>query len=241
MNGLSATQLLDLWEQGAALKPYAQALLVLSAVFPTLTQDELAGWSLGKRDAALLELHELLFGASIEALAACPHCAAQTSLHFQTADVRTAYAPSELPALEMVFEGHSYVLRLRPLNSAMIAGVLDGQRERLLLECILAAERDGVAYMPSDLPSELLAHCSNIVADADPQADIRLALSCMECGQQWNAIFDPISFLWREIEHWAERMLREVHVLASAYGWDEIDILGLSAARRRRYLEMVIA
>ena len=95
--------------------------------------------------------------------------------------------------------------------------------------------------MPSDLPSELLAHCSNIVADADPQADIRLALSCMECGQQWNAIFDPISFLWREIEHWAERMLREVHVLASAYGWDEIDILGLSAARRRRYLEMVIA
>lgn len=54
---LSAAQLLYFWEQGAKLPPYAQALLLLSAVFPTLTQDELADWSLGQRDAALLELH----------------------------------------------------------------------------------------------------------------------------------------------------------------------------------------
>lgn len=238
---LSAIQLLDLWEQGAKLPPYAQALLLLSAAFPTLTQDELADWSLGQRDAALLELHALLFGASIEALAACPHCAAQTSLHFQATDLRTAYAPSELPALETSFESHNFVLRLRPVTSAMIAAVTDGRRERLLLECILAAERDGVVLMPADLPPEVLARCEAIVAEADPQADIRLALHCLECGQQWNAVFDPLSFLWREIEHWAERMLREVHVLASAYGWDEARILGLSAARRRRYLEMVIA
>ena len=238
---LSAAQLLDLWEQGAKLPPYAQALLLLSAVFPTLTQDELADWSLGQRDAALLELHALLFGTSIEALAACPHCAAQTSLHFQAADVRAAYAPTELPALVTSFESHNFVLRLRPVTSAMIAAVKDGRRERLLLECIITAERDGVALMPADLPSEVLARCEARVAEADPQADIRLALHCLECGQQWNAVFDPLSFLWREIEHWAERMLREVHVLASAYGWDEAHILGLSAARRRRYLEMVIA
>jgi len=37
------------------------------------------------------------------------------------------------------------------------------------------------------------------------------------------------------------RLLVEVHALASAYGWSEQEILSLSDARRRLYLEMVQA
>jgi hypothetical protein len=36
-------------------------------------------------------------------------------------------------------------------------------------------------------------------------------------------------------------VLREVHILASAYGWREDDILAMSPARRRIYLEMLRA
>ena len=47
--------------------------------------------------------------------------------------------------------------------------------------------------------------------------------------------------LWAELEAVARRLAMEVHTLASAYGWSESEILSLSDARRRLYLEMVSA
>jgi hypothetical protein len=48
-----------------------------------------------------------------------------------------------------------------------------------------------------------------------------------------------VSFFWMEVESWAYRILRQVHALASAYGWSEGDILAMSPWRRQFYLEMV--
>lgn len=240
VNTLNATQLLDVWEQGRALPPYAQAIVLLSAVFPALPEHELADWSLGRRDAALLDLREQLFGSEIEALAACPACAAQTTLHFQTADIRAPFAV-ELPALLAEDDGHDFVLHLRPVSTALLRQLRDGRRERLILDCVVEAQRDGISIEAGDLPQSMLERCAELLGEADPQADIRLALSCLECGQHWQAGFDPVSFVWQELDHWAERMLREIHLLASAYGWTEQTILSLSASRRRRYIEMVMA
>ena len=36
------------------------------------------------------------------------------------------------------------------------------------------------------------------------------------------------------------RTLNEIHLLASAYGWSEGEILSLTAKRRRLYLQMVL-
>ena len=52
-------------------------------------------------------------------------------------------------------------------------------------------------------------------------------------------LFDILSFFWGEIQICARRLLREVHALASAYGWTESEILSLSTTRRHAYLEMV--
>jgi hypothetical protein len=76
------------------------------------------------------------------------------------------------------------------------------------------------------------------MAEADPQADVQLNLSCPQCAAAWSAPFDIEAFLWTEIAAWAGRTLQEVHGLARAYGWREQDILSLSATRRRIYLEM---
>jgi hypothetical protein len=77
------------------------------------------------------------------------------------------------------------------------------------------------------------------MAKADPLADIQLALSCPFCGLGWKAAFDIVSFLWREIESLAGRLLRDVHTLAFAYGWHERDILALSPMRRQFYLALI--
>ena len=37
----------------------------------------------------------------------------------------------------------------------------------------------------------------------------------------------------------AGRLMRDIHLLASAYGWTEAEVLSLSAWRRQAYLDMV--
>jgi hypothetical protein len=51
--------------------------------------------------------------------------------------------------------------------------------------------------------------------------------------------FDVGSFVWTEFSVWAQKRLEEVHLLASAYGWSEAEILELSPVRRRYYVEAV--
>jgi len=102
--------------------------------------------------------------------------------------------------------------------------------EQLLERCLL----DRGNHLTKDLFLTVVAKMSS----ADPMADIHLALNCPNCAHKWEAAFDIVAFLWREISAAARRLLREVHTLASAYGWTQPEILSLSSARRRVYLEM---
>jgi len=98
---------------------------------------------------------------------------------------------------------------------------------------------DGGDQAVEALPDGVIAALTAQMAQADPQADLQLDLSCPACRHRWLAAFDMITFLWNEIDSWARRMLREVHALASAYGWSEADILSMSATRRHLYLDLI--
>ena len=71
----------------------------------------------------------------------------------------------------------------------------------------------------------------------DPQAETLLDFECPACGLRWQALFDILPFLWTELQARARNLLNDVHDLARAYGGSEKDILGMSAVRRRYYLE----
>ena len=72
----------------------------------------------------------------------------------------------------------------------------------------------------------------------DPLASAAFSLTCPACGHGWAAPLDVLGFVWSEIDAWAQRTLREVHWLASSYGWREADILALGARRRQAYLQV---
>jgi hypothetical protein len=78
-------------------------------------------------------------------------------------------------------------------------------------------------------------------ARADPIAEPRLALACPGCGEAQEQTLDPVDFLWSQVQAVARRVLVEIHTLASAYGWSEREILGMSDLRRSLYLQMVRA
>ena len=132
---------------------------------------------------------------------------------------------------------------MRPLNTSDLRAVADApSRERLLRRCVTAVRRDGRTLGPAeDLPPGLAEEIGRRAEAVDPQASVELQLACPDCGHLWAVPFDTVSFLWDEVGAWAERTLREVHLLASAYGWGEDEILALSPERRRRYLGMVTA
>jgi hypothetical protein len=108
----------------------------------------------------------------------------------------------------------------------------------LLRRCVLDATRDGAPADAADLPDGVQARITEVCAEADPRADVRLDLPCPGCGHRTKALLDIAAALWAELDGWARGILLDVHLLASAYGWTEPDVLALSPLRRRYYLEL---
>ena len=109
---------------------------------------------------------------------------------------------------------------------------------RLLHDCAECAERlprDGIAL--DDLQERVEA----ALDEAEPWADVAVALTCPDCGHPSEASFDIAAYLWEELDAHAHGLLDDIHVLATAYGWHEPQILALSPARRAAYLARVLA
>jgi uncharacterized protein (UPF0212 family) len=241
MRALSASELLSAWEQGQAQPPVQQALRLLAAACPEMTSEALARLSIGQRDASLLTLREWTFGPQLVGLANCPHCNERLELTFNIADIRASpkNEPEEVHSLSVA----ESVVRWRLPNSLDAMAMsgshdVDEARKLLLARCVLTVQQGSEERSTDQLPPEIANAVVQQMAEADPQADVQLALACPACGHAWQAAFDIISFFWSEINAWAYRTLREVHTLAQAYGWTERDILALSPQRQQFYLEM---
>ncbi len=111
-------------------------------------------------------------------------------------------------------------------------------RGALLARCLVSAVHDGVAKAATDLPVPVQRRIAEAVEAADPGADLVIDVACPECGRATPAELDIASYLWTELDAWARDTLLDVHLLATAYGWSEPDILALSPLRRRYYLEL---
>jgi hypothetical protein len=233
MRSLSAWELLTLWEQGAAQSTSARALALLSACGEG-PPERVEHLPIGRRDALLLELRDRTFGSLVECVATCPRCREAVEVAFRIADVVVPAAPGPPECGRLETGGGPIAFRLP--NSADLsaiaraADVADARRQ-LLARCLLSA--------PPDLPDEIVRGVEEEMARLDPQANVQLALACPHCDHNWEAGLDIAAVFWTEIAAWAQRMFREVHALASAYGWSERDILGMSAWRRQMYLGLV--
>ncbi len=198
--------------------------------------------TVGQRDSLLLTLHEWTFGPNVTGVVRCPQCAEEVELAFDVADVRVGgAAPLDgSPSTRTVaVDGYEVVFRA-PDSTDLLALAANGAatREALLARCLVSV----TALDPPDLAPEAEAQTAAPLREAlqaaiaeavdaalevvDPQAEIELSLVCPACGHQWQALFDIEAFFWNELTTWAHHLLRQVHVLASAYGWREADISG---------------
>lgn len=244
MEPLSAAQLLEVCERGRGLPPVRQALLLLEAACPDEPPEGLAALPVGRRDARLLLLRAGTLGPTLESETRCPACGERLELDLESEDLRAEAAASGAAGpFALCHDGYEVAFRL-PSSRDLVAageGSAGATAERLLARCLLEARHEGEWVAPEALPEAVVSAVAEAMAAADPLADLQLALTCPACGHGWSAPFDVAAFFWAEIAAWAPRLLRDVHRLASAYGWREGDILAMSAWRRGQYLNLLSA
>ena len=206
------------------------------------TPERLAQFRVGQRDERLLTLREWAFGPHLNCVADCPACGETLEFESTVSDVRMATASQPAEDFSLAAMGYEIRFRLPVCSDIDCLRMEDGisaNHLRLLNRCVLSAQSESSEIAVDCLPESVTDAISKRMAEADAQADVRIALTCPACTHGWAVAFDITSFFWTEITVWAMRMLREIHLIASEYGWSEIEILSLNPARRQAYLEMI--
>ncbi len=241
MRTLTQTDLLALWETGRTMHPLDQGVLAVEAGFPE-SSGTIVDWPVGWRNRALVELRSRLFGSPLRGWSACPECEEKLEFSLDSRSLTSAAAEPSRDAVE--FRG----MRFRVATSRDLAAVAqeadDSTATKRLLRQLCSGpdpdpDANDIASPSPELDEPALIELGEKLAAADPLAEIRLSFDCPECGAHFDETLDLPGFLWAELEAEAKRLLFDVHRLASAYGWSESEILGLSPARRELYLEMV--
>jgi len=231
MRALGEADYLALWERGASLHPLDRFLLALHTGFPETSIQDIAAWPLGRRNIALAQMRRNCFGAALSGWTACRACNTQLEFSMDAA----AIAESESPVTETIM--HNGQLYRLPTTSDLAhladAPDLDIAACRLAALCRIDDAADATA---PDLET-----LGEAMAQADPLAEIILHFDCPACAASFDESLDLATFFWREIAAPAQRLLRDIHRLASAYGWREADVLALTPARRAAYIDMVQA
>lgn len=237
--------LLTAWERCHTAPHQASVpLSLLSAAYPDDVIESLARLSIGQRDAHLLQLREHLFGSSIAGLSECSSCGEVLEVSLDLATLRLPVA--EITAEPIAIYAEEFELLIRLPNTLDLLAIssstcTEAAQTQLLDRLVLSSTYRGAPICTSDLPEDIVQLIDSSLNSADPQANIQLNLVCVACDTVNEVLFDIGYLLWKEIDAWAIRLLRDIHELALAYGWNEAEITNMSSWRRRCYLEMLRA
>jgi hypothetical protein len=190
----------------------AQAAAVLRVATPEPAPERLP---VGIADRMLLEVHERVLGHPLEHHVRCPACGAVTTLRLARHDVgthhpRSAWCGPGSGAREPTYDD---------LRAA------DGDPDVLLERC-----RTGDGGHPPTL-DDLAAIEGSLTGP--------LRSLCIECGEPLEADVDVLGLVLAALGALRAEVDREVHLLASGYGWDLATIEALPDDRRHRLASLV--
>lgn len=232
---LAAAATLDLWQAAEGRPPVERALVLAGA--DGEEPDELP---LGRLNARLLALHAALGGRLLDATAPCPACGEVAEFSVDPAELPVPEDPAGAP---VPLETDGFVVSWRPLDSTDVAAAAEAgdaaaAARVLLSRCVTAARGPAGDVDGPELPKGVREALELALVEADPLAEVLVDLACPACGTAFAADLDIAGFLWAELRARARNLLREVDVLARAYGWSEREVLALGERRRAAYLEL---
>ena len=239
---VTAERLLQAWEASIEERTPRRAVALLARCRDA-DLDALTRWGLAERDAALFDLRHTLFGKEAVAVTDCPGCGEHLEVRLDLSTLRPTTPATNIAPVSI----NGYTVRSRtPSTDDLTAIASEGSEAAALAALVSLCVESVVAPSGADVPfTESPAFVTDAVrrhlADMVDEIDSKLSLSCAACGRTSHVSFDIAAFLLREVDVWAVRVTREVHLLARAYGWDEPTILRLSPRRRKAYIDLVEA
>ncbi|MEH0553609.1 hypothetical protein [Streptomyces sp. B21-101] len=223
------------WERGVREGTLDRAVTLLASA-TGLSRDQAESADVGSRDAVLVDVLSRFTGGVVQACVRCTGCGEQLDVPLDlTAFPRTPWRePGAL--LEAEVSGLGVRFRLPSTGDLRLLRGRDAVAGRLLLlaRCVQAEAGRG-----EDLDEETAAAVEAAMEEAAPGGAVTVHTGCPDCGVETAAALDIPALLWAEVQTQAVALLHQVHVLATAYGWTEPEVLALSPARRAAYLELV--
>ena len=240
---MNSADILRVWELGFRLGPIERAITVLAPALPGWTREDIASLAIGRRNALLIAARARLFGPRLNVFAECPRCRERLEFTLDSTSICSSDFDRGTQS-EVSLDAGEFCMRLRKVNSNDLEAAggcadPDAATEFLIRRCIIDVTHNGVLSDFDSLPSEVLLQIEARLSEADPDALIIVDLHCPACSSSWELPLDIASFFWAELSAEAKRTCYEVHSLASAYGWGENDVLGMTPTRRQMYLELI--
>lgn len=228
----AATRLLDAIDAGAALSPVARAVILLGLADPAGDAARHAALPVAERDRWLLDFHAARFGPELVAAQDCASCGATMELPLDASTLGAALAAVDAE-IEVLAGPDRIAVRQATsadLLAALEADTAEAQEAILLERCVEGPQAAVVRALPEVRAALEQTH---------EAAELTVAATCPHCGRTQRVSLDVATFVWAELRREASLLLDDVDELARAYGWTEAEILALTPARRRAYLDRV--
>jgi hypothetical protein len=199
-----------------------------------VTVDTVRRLTAGDREFLLLHLRRLTFGDKLEPVIRCPRggCGEKMDVPLTVSQLLVPDAAADVPE----FVEHDGVRFRLPCGADLEAVAPRAGRDpagaahELFLRCL----SDGAAPTAAQM-----RRVGARMAELDPQAEIRLSLTCPACRHAFSSLLDAGAYLYEETIQRARNLYHEVHLLAFHYHWSESEILALTPAKRRRYIDLL--
>lgn len=217
-------------------QPPALAVLALASRVATLLNGGAVDWdSLPASEiaAVALAIRQAWIGDRLSTDGACPECAERVDVSFRIGEYLKHFQPSTPTGVASIGDGWYEVskIRFRGPTVADLAAALGSDNAALTLArtCVQSADLSEEQWQLVD------AALDQIV----PSLDGMVGGLCPECGASMQLRLDPCSYVMAELRDLFAGIYYEVHLLARAYGWNEVDILSMDRSRRIKYAHLI--
>jgi hypothetical protein len=229
---LGSRELLTLWDAGSTQDPVWRAVTLLAAARGGPAA-QAATVDVGSRDVLLAGLFRLVAGDQVPACADCPGCGVVLEVPVDVAAVAALPVHEPGQRMTVLMDGAEVPFRL-PTTADLIAlrGCPPDQARKALLAACLGTGPEAAPEAETGTAVE------TAMEQTAPAGAIDLLVRCPACGLDSSLPLDMPVLLWAEIEAQASALMRDVHALATSYGWSEADVLDLSPRRRAVYLDL---
>jgi hypothetical protein len=196
--------------------------------------EELPAADLG---AIALTIRQAFLGDTIRTDAYCadPACSERMDIAFTVSSYLAHHRPRRYRGVSaddagwFTVAGTSASFRLPAIGDLLLAAAASDPESCLRERCV----------RPATVPAAVARRIARAMSALAPSLAGAMTACCPACGRTRLLQFDPVTYTLAELRDASAGLYEEVHLLASALGWTERDILALPRRRRATYAELI--